>query len=175
MILLVVDPGPTQSAYLLYDAAAPHTYPLVASEYAIVDNSVLRDRLVCSLMLCVASMLVVESIESYGMPVGREVFETVFWTGRFVEAWGGSFHLLPRREVKLHLCHSSKATDATIRQALIDQFGGKDRAIGHKKMPGPLYKVKKDLWSCLALGVTYVAHAKQETCAQCGWEGAKEA
>ena len=104
------------------------------------------------------------------MPVGREVFDTVFWSGRFAQAWGASFALLPRREVKLHLCHSAKATDATIRQALLDQFGGKERAIGTKKTPGPLYGIHKDLWSCLALAVTYAAHVSRPVCQSCGWE-----
>ena len=169
-LLLTIDPGSTQSAYLLYDTSAPHTFPLVVPDRGILDNDALRYRLVSGVTFCVANLLVIEQVESYGMPVGREVFETVLWTGRFVEAWGGTFALLPRREVKLHLCHSSKATDATIRQALIDQFGGNDRAIGRKKTPGPLYDIKKDLWSCLGLGVTYAAHAHMETCPQCGWE-----
>ena len=160
-LILSIDPGPQQSAYLLYDPTAT-AYPLVALSSGIVANKTLREQLICDKALCVADILVIEEIASYGMPVGREVFETVFWSGRFVEAWGGTFALLPRREVKLHLCHSSRTTDATIRQALIDQFGGKERAIGRKACPGPLYGIRKDLWSALALAVTYVAHAGQD-------------
>jgi hypothetical protein len=55
--------------------------------------------------------LVIEEIESYGMAVGRETFQTVFWAGRFAQAWGCpgqySWSLLPRRAVKLHLCGSA--------------------------------------------------------------------
>ena len=173
-LLLTIDPGSTQSAYLLYDPGAT-AYPLVALASGIVANETLRWELVSGKLLCVADLLVIEQVESYGMPVGREVFETVFWSGRFVEAWGGTFALMPRREVKLHLCRSSKATDGTIRQALIDLFGGHDRAIGHKKMRGPLYDIKKDLWSCLGLGVTYTAHASTEVCLRCGWKDGEEA
>jgi hypothetical protein len=109
--------------------------------------------------------LVIEQIESFGMPVGREVFETVFWAGRFVGAWqerkGDRWALLPRRAVKLALCGSMKATDATIRQALIDRYGpSKEKAIGRKASPGPLYGLKADLWSALALGVTYLDQRK---------------
>ena len=171
-LILTIDPAPQQSAYLLYDPVAM-AYPLVALALGIVANATLREQLVCDKVLCVADILVVEKVVSYGKPVGREVFEPVFWYGRFVEAWGGPYRLMPRQEVKLHLCHSSRATDATIRQALLDQFGGKDRAIGRKQTPGPLYEIHKDLWSALALAVTYAAHVHEETCRQCGWERTK--
>ena len=169
MLILSVDPGPLQSAYLLYDPLAT-AYPLVAMESGIVANETLRRQVFFYKALCVGDVLVIEKIESYGMPVGREIFETVFWSGRFVEAWGSRFYLMPRREVKLHLCHSSKATDATIRQALLDKFGGKGPAVGLKKTPGPLYGISKDVWSCLALAVTYTAHIQGDRCQQCGWE-----
>ena len=57
-------------------------------------------------------------------------------------------------EVKMNLCHSAKANDADIRQALIDRFGpGKQKAIGLKGSPGPLYGVSKHCWAALALAV----------------------
>ena len=34
-------------------------------------------------------------------------------------------------------------------------FLGKDKAIGSKREPGPLYGFKADLWSALALAVTF--------------------
>jgi hypothetical protein len=114
--------------------------------------------------------LVVEQIESYGMPVGREVFETVFWSGRFVEAWrqkvyngqpwahGRTWSLLPRKTVKMTLCGSPRAKDANIRQALIDRYGGP--AVTRKG--GRLAGIKSHCWAALALAVTY-----QET--RCCW------
>jgi hypothetical protein len=48
-----------------------------------------------------------------------------------------------------------KAKDANIRQALIDIYGGNDKAIGNKKTPGPLYGIKGDLWAALAVAVTF--------------------
>lgn len=99
--------------------------------------------------------LAIEMIASYGMPVGREVFETCVWIGRFIEAWGGPYTLVYRKDVKLHLCGQPRAKDSNIRQALIDRYGGKDRAVGKKATPGPLYGVSADVWSALAIAVTF--------------------
>ena len=62
--------------------------------------------------------------------------------------------MLPRRAVKLALCGDSRAKDANIRQALIDRFGG-SAAVGRKAAPGPLYGITRDVWSALAIAVTY--------------------
>ncbi len=100
-------------------------------------------------------VLVVEMIASYGMPVGREVFETCVWVGRFLQAWPGETERITRGAIKLHLCGSMRAKDANVRQALIDAFGGKDKAIGTKRAPGALHGVSGDVWSALAVAVTY--------------------
>jgi hypothetical protein len=89
------------------------------------------------------------------MPVGREVFETCVWIGRFVQAWGAKHAMVYRSEVKSHLCHSAKAKDSNVRTALIDRWGGKVKAIGNKRAPGPLYGIAGDEWSALAVAVTY--------------------
>jgi hypothetical protein len=62
-----------------------------------------------------------------------------------------------RREVKIHLCGSMKAKDANVRQVLLDRYGpGKAKAVGLKRSPGPLYGFSKDLWSALAVGITWI-------------------
>jgi hypothetical protein len=94
-----------------------------------------------------------------GMAVGAEVFETCFWSGRFAERWfdnGGTWDRIKRHQVKMHICGNMRAKDANIRTALIDMFGpGKEKAIGTKKNPGPLYGVSGDVWQALAVAVTY--------------------
>lgn len=98
--------------------------------------------------------LVIEQVESFGMAVGREVFETVFWSGRFAEAWdarAGAWSMLPRRTVKLTLCGSARAKDPNVRRALIDRYGG-DASI---RKGGPLYGITSHSWAALALAVTY--------------------
>src|ERR1019366_6572924 len=103
----------------------------------------------------------IEMVASYGMAVGASVFDTCVWAGRFIECWSRTGFdrdwaagRVFRREVKLHLCGSARAKDANVRQALIDRYGGKEKAVGRKKTPGPLYGLKSDCWSALAVAIT---------------------
>jgi len=99
-------------------------------------------------------------VASYGMAVGKDVFETALWTGRFIEAWGGPHTKVYRKDVKLTLCGNASAKDANIRQALIDRYpptgGGRRPQTGTKAKPGPLYGVRRDIWQALAVAVTWV-------------------
>lgn len=95
--------------------------------------------------------MVIERIKSYGMTVADDIFETVFWSGRFFEVWAlHRRYRIPRMDVKVHICHDSRARDSNIRQALIDRFGKP----GIKKNPGVTYGLKKDMWQAFALAVT---------------------
>lgn len=102
------------------------------------------------------TLLVIEQVRSYGMAVGASVFDTVFWSGRFWEAWDGDKILIPRLEVKKHICHNGAAKDSNIIQALVDRFayGEKNKGKGTKKNPGFFYGFKKDIWQAFALSVT---------------------
>lgn len=107
--------------------------------------------------------LVIEMIASYGMAVGKEVFETCVWIGRFVELarlQNIETEYIYRKDEKMNLCHSMKAKDSNIRQALIDRFG----PVGTKKNPGWFYGFKKDIWSAYAVGITYLDMMKLEEC-----------
>ncbi|MGH9811542.1 MAG: hypothetical protein ACRD4T_00250 [Candidatus Acidiferrales bacterium] len=143
--LAAIDPGTTESALLQWDGQRiqfAEILPNVELLACLRRGEVLRD---CPLW--------VEQVESYGMAVGREVFATVWWAGRFHEAHeahGFAAHMMPRRTVKLHLCGSARAKDPNIRQSLVDRFGEK----GTKKAPGALYGVRSHLWAALGLAVT---------------------
>jgi len=152
-MILGMDPGTTHSAIICLEQGK--------IEYATrVTNEEMLDLLRALLgppsgddML---AMLAIEMIASYGMPVGREVFETVLWVGRFLQVatdCDARVHLIYRREVKLHLYGSVRANDANIRQALIDRLGPP----GTKKKPGATYGITGDLWSALAVAVTFAA------------------
>jgi hypothetical protein len=102
------------------------------------------------------SRCVIEMIASYGMPVGAEVFETCVYIGRLMEAFGPDrCDRLTRIEVKSHVCHSARAKDGNIRQALIDRLGPP----GTKRAPGGTYGISGDVWAALAVAVTWLDRA----------------
>lgn len=142
--LLAIDPGNNHSGLVVMLGGR-------VKESAIIQNDDVLDW-IKDWRLEIA----IEMIASYGMPVGAEVFETCLWIGRFIERAGGMsrVRLVYRKDVKLHLCNSPRAKDASIRQALIDKWGGKAAAIGKAKAPGPLYGVKSHAWAALGVAVT---------------------
>jgi len=145
--ILSLDPGPTDSAFVLWDGHR-------VIEAAHWPNADIRQVLIgreYDLAAC-------EMIASYGMAVGKSVFETCVWIGRFIEVARVEPRLVYRRDAKLHLCHSPRAKDANVRQALIDRLGPQ----GTKKNPGPTYGMKSHLWAALAVGVFAWDQVKQE-------------
>lgn len=146
--MIGIDPGPEQSAWVRYRDGE-------ILEMDIEPNEHIR----LWLPHAWGEPLAIEMVASYGMAVGKDVFETVYWIGRFDEAHneGGAIRIY-RKDVKMHLCGNTKAKDSNIRQALIDRFGGtggKDAAVGKKASPGPLYGIKSHLWPALAVAVTF--------------------
>ena len=146
MTVLAIDPGPTTSAAVLWDGERV----INAEDYANADLLRILSRQEQ------ADMLVIEQVVHYGtgMPAGAEVFDTVFWSGRFAQAFssaGGTFDRLSRPKIKMHLCGSMRAKDPNIRQALIDRFG----VVGTKKAPGRLFGISGHKWAALAVAVTW--------------------
>jgi hypothetical protein len=143
MKILAIDPGPEKSAFVAWDSEEETIFCC-----GIYTNEFVKDQVIRIL----PDSVCIEMVACYGMPVGKEVFETCLWIGRFTEAvecLGVNANLIFRRDIKLHLCNSVKAKDSNIRQALIDRFG----AVGTKKAPGKLYGIKSHLWAALAVAV----------------------
>lgn len=164
-MIYAIDPGPERSAVVVYEPAARQIV-----SHVIEANDVVLQRLAHRVRYQ-ADTLVIEQVASFGMAVGADVFETVFWSGRFAQAWTGYHYAfrwdrVKRHEVKTHLCHTQRAKDPNIRQALIDRYGStRERAIGTKSKPGPLYGIVGDEWSALAVAITW-AETKAEQARQ---------
>lgn len=137
-------------------------YPGWIDRFGKVPNATIIEMIACEVRAGRVNDLVIEMIASMGMPVGAEVFDTCVWIGRYIQAFNGPHSLVKRQQVKLHMCNSPRANDATIRQAVIDKFGGKDKAIGKRASPGPLYGVSGDVWQALALAITWSEMAGKE-------------
>lgn len=153
-MMLAIDPGTSESGWVwLLDGGGVH------------NSGVWANAAVLDMVASHHDKIAIEMIASYGMAVGREVFETCVWIGRFIQAAKNpdDVRLVYRRDVKLHLCGSPQAKDPNIRQALLDMFprtgGGKTPQIGTKAQPGPLYGVSSHAWAALAVAVTATAKA----------------
>lgn len=157
MTILALDPGNTQTGYAVIEMPE---FRLV--EFGKIDNEEMLDRIIGSALPPVDTVAI-EMVASYGMAVGREVFETCVWIGRFHQAAGHpNTHYVYRKEEKEVLCGSLRAKDANIRQALIDRYAKRDlkNGKGTKAKPDVFYGVSKDVWAAIAVGVTYYELAK---------------
>lgn len=149
-----IDPGPAQSGWCVLAGGR------VLSS-GVHPNAEMLERVSTR----VYATMAIEMIASYGMPVGREVFETCVWIGRFIQAWHDpeAVKLVYRKDVKIHLCGTTKAKDGNVRQAIIDLYppsgGGATPQIGTKAKPGPLYGVSSHAWP--AIGVALTVQAQQ--------------
>lgn len=155
MTILAIDPGNTHSGIALIESGT--CKPIKAAK---LPNAEVLD-LIASAEY---DHLRIEMIASYGMAVGKEVFDTCVWIGRFIQHHNArvaeyDFYadcgLVYRRDVKLHHCLSAKAKDANITQALIDRFacGQPNRGKGTKAEPGWFHGFAADIWQAYALAV----------------------
>ena len=149
-VIFAIDPGPVESAYVVLDRdLRPIYFDKRANE--IILELVTGNKYP-------ANHFAIEAVASYGMAVGKEVFETVFWMGRFWErAWHKHKERIYRKDEKMNLCGSMRAKDSNIRQALIDRFAQHDfkNGKGTKKKPDWFHGFHSDIWASYAVGVTY--------------------
>ena len=157
--LLAIDPGNTESGWVVIDGNS-----LRPVRFGKTPNDVLLGMLGDELY----GFTVIEMIASYGMAVGAEVFDTCVWIGRFVERLDAATltaQLVKRLPVKVHHCHSSKASDSNVRQALVDRFapGAGNHGKGTKAQPGWFHGFHADVWQAYALAV-YAADTLTTPC-----------
>lgn len=151
-MILAIDPGNVESAYVIVE----NDLSRVIEKGKTLNPILLRALAIWNYKYgCSIDYFAIEGIQSYGMAVGKSVFETCYFIGRLIESGERDLHIEPtliyRMEEKMCLCHSTKAKDSNIRQALIDRFG----EVGTKKNPGYFYGFKKDIWQAFSVCVTF--------------------
>ena len=152
--ICAIDPGNKESAYVLADNN------LRPVSFVKIENELMWDHMIealCQREADAEVLFAIEMIASYGMAVGAEVFDTCRWIGRMEERLKKQDVLLVYRiEEKMQICHSPKANDANIRQALIDRFAPNtpNKGKGTKRAPGWFYGFHADIWQAYAIAVT---------------------
>lgn len=156
MRILAIDPGCDKSAYVIWDTD---------NQVILHKGKVANDELLHVLTSpSLYDTVVIEMIASYGMAVGKEVFETCIWIGKYTQVAqyeGAEVRRVLRQPIKLHHCNSNKANDSNVRAALIDKYGSP----GTKKSPNPVYndhtvKMAADIWAAFALA-TYCSESRE--------------
>lgn len=118
MQIIAIDPGSEQSAIICWN-----TVTQKVTEKNIIPNDDLLNKLRRRSRLSTSyDIIVIEGIASYGMPVGKTIFETCYFIGRIMEI-AIRYEIVYRKDVKLHFCGTARAKDSNIRQVLIDRFG----------------------------------------------------
>ncbi len=164
--ILGIDPGNKQSAFCL---VSPELKPLAFGKYENTKELIAGfDSFEAKIQIAMLhngcepdnTVIVIENIESFGMSVSRTVFDTCIYIGelkRHFELLGFKINYVFRHEEKMIICHSMKANDATIKQALIDRFAPDtpNHGKGTKANKGFFYGMKADCWSAFAVCTTF--------------------
>lgn len=151
-MILAIDPGTVQSGFVEI-----HSHnDLRVGRHGTYLNADIANHVIDGH----AGDVVIEMMDNYGMTVGQSTFRTLVWIGQFMGAtWCYEPVLITRRNVKLHMCNSSRATDANVRRAVLNRYeptgGGKTPEIGIKAQKGPLYNVSGHAMQALALAITF--------------------
>lgn len=155
MKIMAIDPGNVESAYCVVKAETmqPLRFEKLTNEALIADLAFENYRDV--------DAFVIERVASYGLAVGRDVFETCEWIGRFIQCifstYGKTPQFIYRKQEKQIICGDLTAKDANIRRALIDKYAKHDlkNGKGTVKNPDFFYGFRADIWAAFAVAETY--------------------
>jgi hypothetical protein len=94
----------------------------------VPNEQVLED---LEMLISDEDVVVCEWIQFYGVSVGREIFDTCRWVGRFEQACVDTltpFHTILRRDVLTQICGRKKRTDkrssdSRVHTALLEMLG----------------------------------------------------
>lgn len=138
--VLAIDPGPKESAYVVFDGERVEAYGEMENGLMTIGlgNNWGQNH----------PNVVIEWMSGFGVPAGNDTFETCRWVGIFQQAHPGGAKLITRKKIKEHL---QAVNDKFVRQALIARFGEP----GKKKTPGVLYGITGHCLAALACAVVW--------------------
>lgn len=179
--ILAIDPGTTESAYVFYREGKLLQFDKVPnSTLAALAGASGADRMAIEMPACYGMAVGKSTFETcrwvgiFQQAFGRPKTHLVYRKAQNKEEG--------IQGVAMHLCKNNLAKDPNIRRAIIDLYGGDDVAIGDKKCPkckgkgwfgagrnlcpvcngdkwrlkpGPLVGVSEDVWSALAVAITF--------------------
>lgn len=148
MIIFAIDPGSTESGWVVFDT----------QKREVLHSGNHENERVKQLMHSLgktgsASLLLCERPELIGQQIWHQILDTCMWVGKFTESWNGEHILYKRNDVKRTLLGRINVpnSDGAVRQYCLNHFGEP----GTKKNPGPTYGVTKHAWQALGLVATW--------------------
>lgn len=158
--LFSIDPGPSDSAYVILSLKTNNSFTILDKDH--INNDKIMDTILKTSVMYSKFYIVIETIVSYGNLIGQSTIDTAIWAGQFYR-FGKCLNLdtnfLSRPEVQLNLCNNKRAKPKNMKQAIKDRFGD----FGTKKNPGRLYNLKgtgkskiDHIWSAFELAITFI-------------------
>lgn len=157
-VTIGVDPGNIHSAISIYDGERiffcdkvvnSDLFRLIKEHY---EEFSIHRRTPCEVFM--------ETIKSYGMGVGDDVFETCFFIGRMqqrMEDAGIPYEMVVRTGIKMHFCKTTRAKDTNVTTALVDRFDPRREfgkyGKGTVNNRGFFYGMSEDMWSAFAIAL----------------------
>lgn len=154
MRVLSVDAGNIQSAYIIF----------CTEQKRVVQKGFLEnEQFIEEILNSSFDEVAIEKIVSLGAVIGSSTLDTAYTNGRIYEAIKTKFgiisNLYSRIDIKMHLCFTTRAKDANVRQALVNKFGDSST----KKNPHNTFNELEDkiyfgghFWSCLAIACYHI-------------------
>lgn len=163
MIIVGIDPGPEKSHYAVCEKLGWESSFLEADYF--LNSSPMKNKALLEKIS--PDIVIIETVKNYGMPMSDEVLTTCRASGA-LEAiclmLAVDVKMVPRKTIVTSLCGEARAGDVNVKSFLTDYWlpsfkesdlgGGKNKAIGTPKAPGPFFGFRgegnTDKWAALA-------------------------
>ena len=114
MKILAIDPGTEKSGIVICNIDRSIDLAVELENDAVLNEIRVQN----------IDEVVIETIESFGLAVGKTTFQTCIWIGRFWEAWKihseKDPHIISRGDEKIVLCGAKKIGRASCRERVSD-------------------------------------------------------